>query len=50
MFPGLESGKATVMVEQLHTTILPYLTKVEAIKLATVAFEKDVAIRSWSAG
>ena len=39
-----------ITVEQLRSTIFPYLTNVEAIKLATVAFEKDVALLSCCAG
>ena len=39
-----------ITVEQLRSTIFPYLTNVEAIKLAMVAFDKDVALLSCCAG
>ena len=38
--------KLGLTVEDLRKTIFPYLTNVEGIKLATLAFEKDVAMLS----
>jgi mercuric reductase len=37
-------------VQQLRETVFPYLTNSEALKLATLAFEKDVAMLSCCAG
>ena len=37
-------------VQQLRETMFPYLTNSEALKLATLAFEKDVAMLSCCAG
>jgi hypothetical protein len=37
-------------VEQLGETIFPYLTTVEGLRLAALAFEKDVAKLSCCAG
>ncbi len=37
-------------VQQLRDTMFPYLTNSEALKLATLAFEKDVAMLSCCAG
>jgi mercuric reductase len=37
-------------VEQLADTIFPYLTTVEGLKLAALAFNKDVAKLSCCAG
>jgi mercuric reductase len=42
--------KLGLTVEDLRTTIFPYLTNVEGLKLATLAFEKDVAMLSCCAG
>ncbi len=42
--------KLGLTVADLRTTIFPYLTNVEGIKLATLAFEKDVAMLSCCAG
>lgn len=39
-----------ITIQQLRETIFPYLTNVEGIKLATLAFEKDVAMLSCCAG
>ena len=39
-----------ITVQELRATIFPYLTNVEGIKLATLAFEKDVALLSCCAG
>lgn len=42
--------KHGLTVEDLRGTIFPYLTTVEGLKLATLAFEKDVAMLSCCAG
>jgi mercuric reductase len=42
--------KLGLTVEDLRTTMFPYLTNVEGLKLATLAFEKDVAMLSCCAG
>ena len=42
--------KLGLTVEDLRDTIFPYLTNVEGIKLAALAFEKDVALLSCCAG
>jgi mercuric reductase len=42
--------KAGMTVEQLGQTIFPYLTTVEGLKLAALAFDKDVAKLSCCAG
>jgi len=42
--------KLGLTVKDLRTTIFPYLTNVEGIKLATLAFDKDVALLSCCAG
>ena len=42
--------KLGLTVKDLRTTIFPYLTNVEGIKLATLAFEKDIAMLSCCAG
>jgi len=42
--------KFGLTVEDLRTTIFPYLTNVEGLKLATLSFEKDVAMLSCCAG
>jgi mercuric reductase len=39
-----------ITVSQLRQTMFPYLTNVEGIKLATLGFEKDVALLSCCAG
>jgi mercuric reductase len=39
-----------INVRQLRQTMFPYLTNVEGIKLAALAFEKDVALLSCCAG
>ncbi|HZD58268.1 MAG TPA: mercury(II) reductase [Anaerolineales bacterium] len=39
-----------ITLTQLRETIFPYLTNVEGLKLATLAFEKDVALLSCCAG
>ncbi len=39
-----------ITVKQLRETMFPYLTNVEGIKLAALAFEKDVALLSCCAG
>jgi mercuric reductase len=39
-----------ITVQQLRETIFPYLTNVEGFKLATLSFEKDVAMLSCCAG
>lgn len=39
-----------ITVKQLRQTMFPYLTNVEGIKLAALAFEKDVALLSCCAG
>ncbi len=39
-----------ITLTQLRETMFPYLTNVEGIKLAAVAFEKDVALLSCCAG
>lgn len=39
-----------ITIQQLRETIFPYLTNVEGLKLATLAFEKDVAMLSCCAG
>ncbi len=39
-----------ITVQQLRETIFPYLTNVEGLKLAILAFEKDVAMLSCCAG
>lgn len=39
-----------ITVQQFRETIFPYLTNVEGLKLATLAFEKDVAMLSCCAG
>ena len=36
--------------QQLRNTMFPYLTNVEGLKLATLAFEKDLAMLSCCAG
>ena len=38
--------KLGLTIEDLRTTIFPYLTNVEGLKLAALAFEKDVAMLS----
>ena len=42
--------KCDLTVHQLAETIFPYLTTVEALKLAALGFEKDVARLSFCAG
>lgn len=42
--------KLGLTVEDLRTTMFPYLTNAEGIKLATLAFEKDVSMLSCCAG
>ena len=42
--------KCDLTVHQLAETIFPYLTTVEALKLAALGFEKDVARLSCCAG
>ena len=42
--------KLGLTVEDLRTTLFPYLTNVEGLKLAALAFEKDVALLSCCAG
>ncbi|MFQ5616406.1 MAG: mercury(II) reductase, partial [Anaerolineales bacterium] len=42
--------KFGLTVQDLRETLFPYLTNVEAIKLATLSFEKDVAMLSCCAG
>lgn len=42
--------KLGLTVEDLRTTVFPYLTNVEGLKLAALAFEKDVALLSCCAG
>ena len=42
--------KLGLTIEDLRTTMFPYLTSVEGIKLATLAFEKDVSMLSCCAG
>jgi len=42
--------KAGLTYEELGDTIMPYLTTVEALKLAAQTFEKDVAALSCCAG
>lgn len=44
---GLKLG---LTVSDLRETLFPYLTNVEGLKLATLAFEKDVAMLSCCAG
>jgi mercuric reductase len=39
-----------ITVQQLRETMFPYLTNVESLKLATLAFEKDVTTLSCCAG
>jgi pyruvate/2-oxoglutarate dehydrogenase complex dihydrolipoamide dehydrogenase (E3) component len=39
-----------ITLTQLQETLFPYLTNMEGIKLAAVAFEKDVALLSCCAG
>lgn len=39
-----------ITLTQLRETMFPYLTNVEGVKLAAVAFEKDVAVLSCCAG
>jgi len=39
-----------IMLTQLRETMFPYLTNVEGLKLAALAFEKDVALLSCCAG
>ena len=42
--------KAGMTVEQLGETIFPYLTTVEGLKLAALAFNRDVKMLSCCAG
>ncbi|HUF39366.1 MAG TPA: mercury(II) reductase, partial [Anaerolineales bacterium] len=42
--------KLSLTVGDLRGTIFPYLTNVEGLKLAALAFEKDVALLSCCAG
>jgi len=42
--------KLGLTIADLRTTIFPYLTNVEGLKLAVLAFEKDVALLSCCAG
>jgi len=39
-----------ITVQELRDTIFPYLTNVEGLKLAILAFEKDVSMLSCCAG
>ena len=39
-----------ITLKQLRETMFPYLTNVEGLKLAALAFEKDVAMLSCCAG